>query len=100
MPPPNQAFNLTAPPPASSQVNLCVDAREMSKSNAWTPSRRKAQSQRIHQWQPWTNATGPNTAAGKSIASRNADKGGTRPMLRELGKLLRDQRHSLAEISS
>ena len=70
----------------------------MRKASTWTPSRRKAQAERIHQWQPWAQSTGPKTAAGKATASRNADKGGNRPMLRELGKLLRDQQQRLGEV--
>lgn len=81
-----------------SVAEACAKPDQMSQTNAWTPARRKAQSERIHQWQPWQHATGPRTAAGKATASRNADKGGTRPMLRELANLLRDQRDALAEI--
>ena len=67
----------------------------MKKGNGWTLAHRQQQAQRIHQWQPWAQSTGPKTAAGKATASGNADKGGNRPMLRELGRLLRQQREQI-----
>lgn len=44
--------------------------------SGWTPERRAAQSQAIKRWKPWERSTGPKTAAGKAIASRNSLKGG------------------------
>ena len=49
----------------------------------------EGQAQAIHKWQPWTKSTGPKTAAGKATTSQNAWQGGTRPLLRELARLLR-----------
>jgi hypothetical protein len=46
----------------------------MSKSNGWTDERRARQASLIHQWQPWRKSTGPRTAQGKAISSRNAYK--------------------------
>jgi hypothetical protein len=40
------------------------------------------QSEAIHRWQPWIKSTGPRTTEGKAIISRNAFKGGKRPLLR------------------
>jgi hypothetical protein len=37
----------------------------------WTPEARAKQSQRIRQWSPWQKSTGPTSAEGKAIASRN-----------------------------
>jgi hypothetical protein len=68
-------------------------------ANGWTPERRRKQSEAIRQWQPWNNSTGPQTQTGKAIASRNAYKGGLRPMVRETAKLLREQRDFLKEVS-
>ena len=39
-------------------------------------------------WRPWEKATGPRTAAGKALVSRNAWTGGNRAQLRELSKEL------------
>jgi hypothetical protein len=66
--------------------------------NGWTPERRARQSALIHTWQPWDKTTGPKTPQGKAKASRNAYKGGTRAMLRELARLLREQRAALKRI--
>ena len=48
----------------------------------WTPERRARQSEAIHRWRPWMKSTGPRTTEGKAIVSRNAFKGGERPLLR------------------
>ena len=60
-------------------------------ANGWTPERKARQSKLIQQWQPWKKSTGPKTDAGKSISSRNADKGGTRVLLRQLSRVMREQ---------
>jgi hypothetical protein len=65
--------------------------------NGWTPERRAKQAEKIRQWQPWEHSTGPKTAEGKAIASQNADKGGTRQMLRDMSRVLREQRRALDE---
>jgi hypothetical protein len=52
-------------------------------------------SQLIHNWKPWTKNTGPRLAAGKLIVSRNAYKGGVKPMLRDMSALLREQKEQL-----
>ena len=64
-------------------------------SNGWTSERRARQAKLIRRWRPWEKSTGPKTPEGKAIASRNADKGGTWKMLRELGRLLKEQRDVL-----
>lgn len=58
-------------------------------SNGWTPARRKRQAELIKNWKPWAHSTGPRTAEGKAKTARNANKGGTRAMLRELSRTLR-----------
>ena len=60
-------------------------------ANGWTPERRARQAELIRQWRPWEQSTGPTSAEGKARASRNADKGGIRPQLRELAVLLKEQ---------
>jgi hypothetical protein len=37
----------------------------------WTAEARAKQSQRIREWAPWRNSTGPVTEQGKAIASKN-----------------------------
>ena len=65
----------------------------------WTPEQRAQQSAKIQQWQPWNNSTGAKTLEGKAIASRNAFKGGTRSFLKDMAKLLREQKDCLKRIT-
>ncbi len=37
----------------------------------WTEQSRKRQSELIRSWQPWQKSTGPLSAEGKAIASKN-----------------------------
>ena len=60
--------------------------------SAWTPERRKRQSELIRRWRPWERSTGPRTNEGKALAARNAYKGGTRLLLRKLARLLAESR--------
>ena len=60
-------------------------------ANGWTDERRARQAELIRNWQPWAESTGPRSAEGKVVASRNAWKGGMRPLLRELAQELREQ---------
>lgn len=65
----------------------------------WTLERRAKQAALIRNWKPWALSTGPRTAEGKAVASRNGFKGGHRAMLRELAReldaVLREQRDML-----
>lgn len=65
--------------------------------NGWTDERRAKQAEAIQRWKPWERSTGPKTEGGKAASSRNAFKGrlSARAMLRELGRLLREQREVL-----
>lgn len=54
----------------------------------WTPEQRQQQAQRIRQSRPWEHSTGPRSAAGKQVASRNAYRGGLRPQLRSFSRSL------------
>jgi hypothetical protein len=46
----------------------------------------------------WEKTTGPKTPQGQAKVSRNAYKAGTRPILRELARLLREQGEALKRI--
>lgn len=61
----------------------------------WTPEQRRQQSERIRTCRPWERSTGPRTAEGKARASRNAWKGGHRPLLRVLAKALAEHSDAL-----
>jgi hypothetical protein len=49
------------------------------------------QSQVIKKYQIWLNSTGAKTAEGKAKSSRNAYKGGIRPMMLQVARVLREQ---------
>ncbi len=61
-------------------------------TNGWTSERRARQAELIRQWRPWEKSTGPRTHEGKVTVARNAYKGGTWRILRELGRALREHR--------
>ena len=65
----------------------------------WTPEQRAQQVAKIRQWQPWNNSTGAKTPEGKARSSSNAYKGGTRALLRDVAKLLREQKDCLKRIT-
>src|SRR5215207_7854608 len=60
--------------------------------------RRIRQAALIQQWRPWERSTGPRTFEGKATSSRNAYRGAVHPMLRELSRLLRDQREGIEQV--
>ena len=68
----------------------------------WTLERRKRQREAIKRWQPWAKSTGPKSAEGKAVISRNADKGGQwraeRGTLKALRQVLRDYREVLRRV--
>lgn len=47
----------------------------------WTPEARAKQAERIRDWQPWRQSTGPVTRKGKRKSARNWKKGGRGSML-------------------
>ena len=61
----------------------------------WTIEQRKRQGDLIRKWRPWEKSTGPKTAKGKAKVSQNAHRGGVRPMLRGLARILREQQKAL-----
>ena len=66
-------------------------------ANGWTPERRARQAELIRQWRPWEHSTWPKAEAGKVAASRNTYKGGSRQVLREFSRALREQNRWLVE---
>jgi hypothetical protein len=48
---------------------------------------------------PWQKSTGPKSAVGKARASQNRYRGGTRPMLRAISRMLRNQKTSLNDLT-
>lgn len=66
--------------------------------NGWNSERRQRQAALIRTWRPWEQSTGPKSETGKARVSRNAFKGGWRPQLRELARVLREQREELDRI--
>lgn len=69
-----------------------------TKRTAWSPERRKIQSERIQTWRPWEWSTGPRTAQGKATSVQNALKHGLSKELAELAKLLREHKRVLDEL--
>ena len=61
-------------------------------TSGWTSERRARQAELIRHWRPWEKSTGPKTNEGKATVARNAYKGGTWRLLRELARALREQR--------
>lgn len=59
----------------------------------WTPEQRAAQAKAIQAWQPWNQSTGAKTAQGKLTVSRNAYRGGSRPLCRFIGWFYRAIEH-------
>ena len=64
-------------------------------ANGWTLERRARQAERIREWRPWEQSSGPKTEAGKAAVARNPWKGGTRQVLRDLARALDEQRKGL-----
>ena len=61
-------------------------------SRRWTIKQRKLQAERIKKLRPWEKSTGPKTDNGKKVASMNAYKGGIKHKLKELRKLILEQK--------
>jgi hypothetical protein len=62
--------------------------------NGWTPERRARQSQKIREWKPWQQSTGPRTLKGKQKTSQNAwDHGFRSKDMVEINDFLRRQRN-------
>lgn len=64
-------------------------------ANGWTPERRARQSELIHRWKPWERSTGPKTGEGKALVAQNGYKGGERPLMWALARVLKAQRREV-----
>lgn len=68
-------------------------------ARTWTQEQRQRQREAIQRWKPWNQSTGPVSLEGKTVAARNADRGGQRDAMRraikELREALRAQRDML-----
>jgi hypothetical protein len=64
-------------------------------ANGWTPERRARQAKLIHRWKPWERSTGPRTAESKALVAQNGYKGGERPLMRALARVLKAQRREV-----
>ena len=67
-------------------------------ANGWTLERRQRQAELIRRWKPWEKSTGPKSPEGKARSAMRGFKGGTREMLRELARMLREQAEVMARI--
>ena len=63
--------------------------------NGWTLERKHKQAELIRLWKPWEHSTGPITDSGKARASHNAYKGAIRPRIREMARLIKNQKANL-----
>jgi hypothetical protein len=65
----------------------------------WTPEQRQRQRELIQRWKPWIKSTGAKTPEGKRRSSQNSFKTGKsleiREMIKQLNKLLKDQKELL-----
>lgn len=50
----------------------------MGTASAWTPERRKKQSEVVHRWTLWNSSTGPKTEGGKRASAYRGLKHGRR----------------------
>ena len=57
-----------------------------------TAEHRAMRASLIQRWKPWEQSTGPRTTEGKSRSSMRGLKGGHWTTLRQLARLLREQR--------
>ncbi len=63
-----------------------------------TPEHRAKRAELIRRWKPWEKSTGPNTSEGKARSARRGFKGGTRKILREWTRILREHAKELEKI--
>ncbi len=65
-----------------------------------TPEHRAKRAELIRRWKPWEKSTGPKSPEGKARSAMRGFKGGTREMLRELARMLREQAEVMREFKS
>jgi len=65
----------------------------------WSAEERQRQRELIQRWKPWTKSTGAKTLEGRKRSAKNALKTGKsleiREMIKQLNKLLKDQKDLL-----
>jgi hypothetical protein len=61
------------------------ELKEIEHEQGLASQRRSKMAEAIGTWSPWLRSTGPRTPKGKARASRNAWRGGHRPLIRALG---------------
>jgi hypothetical protein len=61
-----------------------------------TPEHRALRAELIRHWKPWEKSTGPKSPEGKARSAMRGFKGGTREVLRELARVLREQQETLS----
>lgn len=52
----------------------------------WTSEQKARQALLIRKWEPWKQATGPRTAQGKAVSSKNAINYSIRELLRDVAR--------------
>ena len=65
-----------------------------------TPEHRALRSALIKQWRPWEHSTGPKSQEGKKTSSERGYKGKTRPLMRELSRVMHEQLNVLKILKS
>lgn len=56
----------------------------------WTEAQKARQRELIQTWKPWAASTGPKTAEGKKVSSKNAVTYSLRELLREMTRTNRE----------
>ena len=64
-----------------------------------TPEHRALRAELIRKWKPWEKSTGPKSPEGKARSAMRGYKGGTRGVLREMSKALREQAKMLEGVA-
>jgi hypothetical protein len=64
----------------------------------WTPERRALQAALIRLVKPWSKSTGPRTAAGKAVASKNARRPDSRREVAAVRAAVRGHLAALADV--
>ena len=66
----------------------------------WTAESRLKQAEKIRNWSPWTQSTGPRTIPGRAKSSRNAFKGGVRAEIATFAGIMREIETANREVIS
>ncbi|HRQ60332.1 MAG TPA: hypothetical protein PLO23_02270 [Alphaproteobacteria bacterium] len=78
-------------------TNELSNSKKQIKRRAWPEKRRKQRSEITRRTRPWEASSGPKTAGGKAVSSRNARKHGLRGAVAlKLRRLLKLQKNAVA----